>query len=166
MTIENKLGENKKLYSLDEAVRKRDAYRQEGKKLVLTNGCFDMLHPGHLSYLKDARGLGDVLWVALNSSRSVSELKGPSRPIFNDEERAYALGALESVDGVVVFDTARLTGEIEALKPDVYVKAGDYTLETLNQEERRALEGVDAEIKFMPFVEGYSTTAIIEKIQS
>lgn len=158
------IGRHPKLLTLQDAVKNRLELKKSGKQLVLTNGCFDLLHPGHLQYLSQAKALGDTLWVALNSTSSVQQLKGLKRPIFNDEERAYALGSLESVDAIIIFNEERLTKEILAIKPDIYVKAGDYTLETLNPEERQALQACHTKITFMPFVPGYSTTKLIEKI--
>jgi len=156
--------ENPKLLTLEDAVVARAALRESGRRLVLTNGVFDLLHPGHLYSLAAARALGDALFIAINSDESVRSLKGPTRPILNETQRAYALAALECVDGIVIFNTERLTAEIRALAPDVYAKAGDYTLETLNPEERAALEECGAEIQFLPFLEGFSTTTLIRKI--
>lgn len=158
---------NPKLHvSLEAAVTAREKLRAAGKRVVLTNGVFDLLHTGHLFYLQQARALGDALFIALNGDRSVRELKGPLRPVQNEEQRAYALAATWFVDGIVVFQNKRLTEEILALKPDVYCKAGDYTLEKLDPGERRALEQVGAQIKFMPFLAGFSTTNLIAKIKA
>jgi rfaE bifunctional protein nucleotidyltransferase chain/domain len=156
---------NPKNWPLEEAVKRREALRSAGGKLVLTNGCFDLLHTGHLFYLREAGALGDALWIALNGDRSTALLKGPKRPVQSETERAYALAALEFVDGVVVFHTPRLVDEILALQPDIYVKAGDYDIETLHEEERRALESVGAEIRFIPFLQGYSTTRLIHAMR-
>ena len=134
--------------------------------MVLTNGVFDLLHTGHLYYLRKARQLGDALIIALNADASVRALKGPSRPVQNEEQRAYALGALECVDAIVVFSAPRLTAEIRALRPDVYCKAGDYTLEKLDSEERAALHEVGAQIEFVPFLSGFSTTDLIARIKA
>lgn len=159
--------ENPKLHaSLEAAVAAREKLRAAGKRVVLTNGVFDLLHTGHLFYLQQARALGDALFIALNGDRSVRELKGPLRPVQAEEHRAYALAATWFVDGIVVFQNKRLTAEILALKPDVYCKAGDYTLEKLDPDERRALEQVGAQIKFMPFLPGFSTTNLIAKIKA
>jgi rfaE bifunctional protein nucleotidyltransferase chain/domain len=157
---------NAKLFSLEEAQRRREKWRTEGKRVVLTNGVFDLLHTGHLYYLQQARAQGDILVVALNSDASVKILKGPLRPVQNEEQRAYALAATWFVDGIVIFREKRLTPEILAIKPDVYCKAGDYTLEKLDSAERGALESVGAEIKFMPFLAGFSTTQLIAKIKA
>lgn len=158
--------DNPKLFSLPQAVQRREIWRKEGRRVVLTNGVFDLLHTGHLYYLQQARALGDALLIALNSDVSVRALKGPSRPVQSEEQRAYALGALACVDGVVIFREPRLTAEILALRPEVYTKAGDYTLEKLNAEERRALEDVGARIEFMPFLPGFSTTQLIARIKA
>ncbi len=155
---------NPKLHSLEESVAIREQARKEGKIFVLTNGCFDLLHPGHLSYLREIKKRGNILWIALNGDKSVQGLKGPTRPVMSNEERAYMLAGLEMIDGIVIFEAERLDREILALKPDVYAKAGDYTVESLNAQERAALEKVGARIEFVPFLEGYSTTGLIKKI--
>lgn len=157
---------NPKLFTLPEAVVARAQLRAAGKRLVLTNGVFDLLHTGHLYYLQQARKLGDALFIALNADASVKQLKGPLRPVQSEIERAYALAALACVDGVVIFREKRLTAEIDALRPEVYTKAGDYTLEKLDPEERGALQQVGAEIRFMPFLPGFSTTSLIAKIKA
>ena len=158
--------DNPKLRALPEAMAWRGQLRAAGKRVVLTNGVFDLLHTGHLYYLKQARALGDALIIALNADASVRALKGPARPVQNEEQRAYALGALECVDAVVIFRTPRLTEEIRALRPDVYCKAGDYTLEKLDPGERGALQEVGARIEFMPFLPGFSTTSLIARIKA
>lgn len=144
----------------------RGQLREAGRRVVLTNGVFDLLHTGHLFYLQEARRLGDALFIALNADESVRALKGPTRPVQSEEQRAYALGALTCVDAVVVFREPRLTKEIEALRPDVYCKAGDYTLEKLDAGEREALQRVGARIEFMPFLPGFSTTSLIARIKA
>jgi rfaE bifunctional protein nucleotidyltransferase chain/domain len=158
--------ENPKLLTLDAAVAARAGWRKAGRSVVLTNGVFDLLHTGHLYSLQAARALGDVLVVAINADESVRAIKGPTRPVQGEQDRAYALGALACVDAVVIFSEPRLTAEIRALAPDLYCKAGDYTLEKLNAEERAALETVGAKIKFIPFLPGFSTTALIAKIKA
>lgn len=144
----------------------RGQLREAGRRVVLSNGVFDLLHTGHLYYLQEARRLGDALFIALNADESVRALKGPTRPVQSEEQRAYALGALTCVDAVVVFREPRLTKEIEALRPDVYCKAGDYTLEKLDAGEREALQRVGARIEFMPFLPGFSTTSLIARIKA
>jgi rfaE bifunctional protein nucleotidyltransferase chain/domain len=155
---------NHKLLSLSEAVAERQRQRARGKTMVMTNGCFDLLHVGHISYLQESRQLGHQLWVLINSDTSVRSLKGPNRPIESEAERAYSLAALSCVDYVVIFNNPRLISEIEQLQPDIYTKAGDYTIETLHQGERTAFETAGTTIQFLPYLEGFSTTAMIEKI--
>ncbi|MEO7413427.1 MAG: adenylyltransferase/cytidyltransferase family protein [Opitutaceae bacterium] len=158
--------DNPKLLLFTQAIAARHQLQTAGKRVVLTNGVFDLLHTGHLYYLQKARSLGDALFIALNGDSSVRALKGPSRPIQSEEQRAYALGALVCVDAVFVFNTPRLDQEIRALRPDVYCKAGDYTLEKLDSGERGALQEVGAEIKFLPFLPGFSTTALVARIKA
>ena len=152
------------LLSLDEAVIWRNELRRNNRRLVVTNGCFDLVHRGHASYLIEAAKLGDELLVLINSDASVRAIKGESRPVVSELDRAYLLAALESVSKVVIFDNSRCDAELAALEPDVYAKAGDYTLETLDAQEREALQKCNAEIVFMPFVSGFYTTNIVEKI--
>jgi rfaE bifunctional protein nucleotidyltransferase chain/domain len=152
---------NPKLRSLEAAVARREELRSAGRKVVLTNGVFDLLHPGHRHYLGFAGKLGDALFVALNSDASVKRLKGPTRPVEDELTRAAALARLPEVDTIVIFREMRLTAEIRALRPDVYCKAGDYTLEKLDPDERAALLECGARIEFMPFLPGHSTTKII-----
>ena len=138
-------------------------YQADGKRLVLTNGCFDLLHTGHVRYLQQARGLGEALLVAVNSDRSVRELKGPERPLNGELDRAEVLAALRCVDHVTIFEGMRVTEVIQVLRPAIYSKGGDYTLETLDPGERAALEEVGAEIRLLPLVPGRSTTGILER---
>lgn len=158
--------DNPKLQTLAGAVAWRGQQRAAGRRIVLTNGVFDLLHTGHLYYLQQARRLGDALLIALNADASVRALKGPTRPVQTEAQRAYALGALACVDAIVIFREPRLTAEIQALRPDVYCKAGDYTLEKLNGEERSALQAVGARIEFLPFLPGFSTTQLIARIKA
>jgi rfaE bifunctional protein nucleotidyltransferase chain/domain len=137
----------------------------EGKKLVFTNGCFDLLHVGHIRYLAAARRLGDLLVVGLNSDDSVRELKGRDRPINLQADRAEVLSALEAVDHVIVFKEKRVTELLMDLRPDVYTKGGDYTLESLDPEERKVLESLATQIKILPFIKGRSTTNLIGAIK-
>jgi D-glycero-beta-D-manno-heptose 1-phosphate adenylyltransferase len=153
-----------KLLSLPDAVARRERLRAEGRRVVLTNGVFDLLHPGHIASLQASAALGDALFICLNADTSVRALKGPKRPILGEHERAFCLGALACVDTVVIFRTPRLDAEIAALKPDVYTKAGDYSPDRLDPAERQALEACLAEIRFTPLVPGVSTTGLIERI--
>jgi rfaE bifunctional protein nucleotidyltransferase chain/domain len=158
-----------KVLTLKKAVGLRRKAARAGHKVVLTNGVFDLLHPGHTSYLAAARklaGKNGTLLIALNSDASVKALKGDLRPILDEQSRAYNLAQLASVDGVFIFRDKRLDREIEALRPDIYCKAGDYTEATLDPTERAALHQVGAKIKFLPFLPGFSTTALIAKIKA
>ena len=119
------------LLDLDAAVRLAEKWRREGKRLVLANGCFDLLHVGHVRYLEDARRLGDVLLVGINSDRSVARLKGPGRPIMTAEDRAELVGSLAAVDGVVLFDEDTADALVRALRPTVHAKGTDYTTESV-----------------------------------
>ena len=141
----------------------RDALDGRGQRIVFTNGCFDLLHTGHVRYLQAARALGDALVVAVNGDASVRALKGPTRPINSEEDRAEVLAALACVDAVCIFHEERVTGLVGAIRPHVYAKGGDYTVASLDPGERAALEEVGAEIRILPLVPGRSTTAIIEK---
>lgn len=154
-----------KLHSLEEAVALAEELRRAGRRVVMTNGCFDLLHPGHIVHLQQARDLGDALFVALNSDRSVRELKGPGRPVYTEMQRALALSALACVDVVTIFDDASPLEVMRRLRPEVYVKGGDYTLETINQEERRLLESQGSEIHILPQIEDFSTTSLIQRVQ-
>jgi D-glycero-beta-D-manno-heptose 1-phosphate adenylyltransferase len=142
----------------------RAAVCASDRKLVVTNGCFDILHPGHVIYLENARNRGDALLVGLNGDEATRQLKGPGRPVNTETDRAVVLAALASVDGVCIFAEKTATKFLSAAKPDIYVKGGDYTLDTLNQDERRAVEAAGGKIMIIPFVPGKSTTALMEKI--
>jgi rfaE bifunctional protein nucleotidyltransferase chain/domain len=153
-----------KLFPFADACRRASELRRGGKRIVLTNGCFDVLHCGHVFALENAKKLGNSLWVAINSDGSVRELKGPGRPIFSENMRAYVLSALRCVDGIFTFSGGRMAGEILQFAPDVYVKSGDYTVDTLDPTELQALRSVAAEIHFVPFLEGVSTSSIVAKL--
>jgi rfaE bifunctional protein nucleotidyltransferase chain/domain len=142
----------------------RKTFRASGKKLVVTNGCFDIPHLGHVSYLESARNLGDALLVGVNGDDATRQLKGADRPVNSEMDRAAVLAALASVDGVCIFAEETAVKFLSAAKPDIYVKGGDYTLDTLNQDERRAVERAGGKIVIIPFVPGKSTTALLEKI--
>ncbi|MED5585768.1 MAG: phosphoribosylglycinamide formyltransferase [Verrucomicrobiota bacterium] len=139
----------------------RDELEAAGKRLVFTNGCFDLLHVGHVRYLSEARALGDALVVAINSDQSVRSLKGAGRPLNSADDRAEVLLGLESVDRVVVFDSIRATALIEEVRPHIYAKGGDYTEESLDHEERTALLEAGSTIRILSEVEGKSTTALL-----
>ena len=141
-----------------------DLLRAQGRRLVFTNGCFDLLHVGHVRYLQAARRCGDALAVAVNGDASVRALKGPTRPINCEADRAEVLAGLECVDFVVLFHTPRVDSVIREVRPAVYVKGGDYTLETLDPAERAALEAVGARVNIVGLVPGKSTTAVVQKM--
>lgn len=151
-----------KILDREALIKERNRLRREGLSLVFTNGCFDLLHPGHVRYLKQARALGDALAVALNSDASVRALKGPNRPILNQQERAEIMAALESVDYVVVFDDQTPRALIAALVPDVLVKGGDWEIEQIVG--RDEVEAAGGKVLSLPYVEGSSTTDIIGRI--
>jgi D-beta-D-heptose 7-phosphate kinase/D-beta-D-heptose 1-phosphate adenosyltransferase len=152
-----------KILSLDELLGVREGLRAAGKTLVFTNGVFDLLHVGHVRYLAAARALGDALVVAINSDRTVRELKGDRRPVINESERAEVLAALRFVTYVTVFDDVSPRTLIAELLPDVLVKGGDYGLDEIHG--RKEVEAAGGEVISLPFVDGASTSAIIERMK-
>jgi rfaE bifunctional protein nucleotidyltransferase chain/domain len=142
----------------------RARLRSTGKRLVVTNGCFDLLHAGHVTYLESARSLGDLLLVGLNGDASVRELKGAGRPLNPEHDRATVLAALEAVSAVLIFTEARATHFLALAQPDIYVKGGDYQWDTLNAEEREAVERHGGRIVLLPLVPGKSTTALVARM--
>ena len=138
-------------------------FRANERRMVFTNGCFDLLHVGHVRYLQAARALGDALVVAVNGDASVRALKGPTRPINSEQDRAEVLAALACVDFVTIFHTERVTDLIREIRPQIYAKGGDYTVESLNPEEVAALREAGSEIRILPLVPGKSTTCLIAK---
>ena len=155
-----------KIIPLEKLPSWRREIRSKGKKLVVTNGCFDILHVGHVTYLELARQYGDVLLVGVNSDSSVRQLKGEGRPVNCENDRATVLAALACVDAVCIFNDVRATRLLAMAEPDVWVKGGDYTLQTLDQDERRVVEQVGGKIVILPQVPGKSTTGLLEKIGS
>jgi D-glycero-beta-D-manno-heptose 1-phosphate adenylyltransferase len=153
-----------KLISWDALPAWRAGFRARKQKLVVTNGCFDILHLGHVTYLEMARQLGDALLVGINSDAAVRELKGPERPVNVEGDRASVLAALASVDGACLFTERTATRFLALAQPDIYVKGGDYTLETINQDERHAVESAGGKVMILPIVPGKSTTALLQKI--
>ncbi len=137
--------------------------RKGGRKIVFTNGCFDILHAGHVRYLTQARAFGDCLVLGLNTDASVRRLKGPERPVNSEQDRAEVAGGLRAVDYVVLFDEPTAEKLIGMVRPDIYVKGGDYTLETLP--EAKIVRQYGGRVEFIPMVEGRSTTNLIEKIR-
>jgi rfaE bifunctional protein nucleotidyltransferase chain/domain len=155
----------KKILTAEQARALGDEMRENGRKLVFTNGCFDLLHVGHVRYLETARALGDALLVAINGDESVRALKGEGRPLTRAEDRAELVAALESVDHVVIFPEVRATQLLAIVRPAIYVKGGDYTEDSLHAEERAALDQIGAEIRILPFEAGHSTSGLLEKIK-
>ena len=153
-----------KILTLETLVTWRDNLRNIGKKLAATNGCFDILHAGHVNYLQAARHEADALVVGINSDRSVSQLKGPSRPINTENDRAAIIAALESVDGVFIFDELRATTFLELAQPDVYIKGGDYAVEELPEEERQTIAKIGGYIKVLGLIPGKSSSDIAQRI--
>ncbi len=149
---------------LDHAPAFRAELRKQRRKVVATNGCFDLLHVGHLRYLTEARAFGDFLWVGLNGDASVRELKGAPRPMVPEAERAELLAAWRIVDAVTIFPTVRASAFLAAARPDVYVKGGDYTVASLDPEEAAELAKCAATIEIVPLVPGKSTTSLVQKM--
>jgi len=142
----------------------RRGLRATGRKLVVTNGCFDLLHVGHVTYLEAARELGDILLVGLNGDGSVRALKGEGRPVNEQNDRAAVVAALEAVGGVCVFQEVTAMRFLSIAEPDIYAKGGDYTIETINQEERRLVEGLGGRVALLAGVPGKSTTALVSRL--
>jgi rfaE bifunctional protein nucleotidyltransferase chain/domain len=153
----------KKILSPDELLGVREGLRASGKSLVFTNGVFDLLHVGHVRYLAEARALGDVLLVAINSDRTARKLKGDGRPITNESERAEILAALRQVDYVTIFDDISPRSLIKQLLPDLLVKGGDYNLDEIHGREE--VEAAGGRVVSLPFIEGASTSAIINRMK-
>ncbi len=141
-----------------------EGLRKAGKKLVVTNGCFDILHLGHVTYLQQAREQGDALLVGVTGDLHVQKLKGPGRPLNPEGDRASVLAALQSVDAVYIFAEADARNFVQKVHPDIYVKGGDYTIDTINQDERRLLESMGVKIVLLGMVGGKSTSALMQKI--
>ena len=152
-----------KILSSGELRQERDALRMLGKRLVFTNGCFDILHVGHVRYVQRARELGDALLVAINSDASVRELKGAGRPVVGERERAEMLAALSAVDYVTIFDDLSPRSLIAEILPDILVKGGDYPVDEIHGREE--VEAAGGRVISLPFIEGASTSSIIERIR-
>ncbi len=138
---------------------------REGKSLVVTNGCFDLLHRGHVDYLNRARQAGDALLVGINSDASLRRLKGPQRPLVSEDDRAYLLASLECTDAIVIFPDLKPIDLFQAVPPDIYVKGGDYNEETTDRDEYVILKQLGCAFVFEPFIKGYSTSQLIAKIK-
>ena len=151
------------IYTLEEAILRFGREKRNARRVVFTNGCFDLLHPGHIRSLEQARALGDALVVGLNSDASVRQLKGPGRPVLPEQERAEILAAMDGVDAVVIFNEPTPREVIAALLPDVLVKGGDWPGNQIVGREE--VEAAGGKVVTVPVVPGYSTTAILEKIR-
>lgn len=151
-----------KIKTLEETKKECDRLRKSGKKIVFTNGCFDIIHPGHTRYLREARKLGDHLIVAVNSDRSVRAIKGPKRPILPEQARAELVAAIGWVDSVLIFDEDTPIKVIQYLLPNFLVKGGDWSKEEIVGAD--VVEEAGGEVKSIPFAPGFSTTGVIEKI--
>lgn len=154
-----------RIFTFSEALAQRRRLAADGVPVVLTNGCFDLLHPGHIFLLEQAARLGS-LWVALNSDVSIAALKGPSRPFIREDLRAYALSSLRFVDGVFLFSSLRLDGQIDAFRPDFYVRAADRRLEEFDGGEMAALKRNGAQIRLVDFLPNFSTSELAARIRS
>ena len=153
-----------KILSPESLLRWRQQLRDTGRRLAVTNGCFDLLHAGHVTYLEAARHQADALLVGVNGDDAVRGLKGPGRPVNSEADRALVLAALASVDGVFIFRERDAVKFLETVRPDIYVKGGDYTLDTINQDERRFIESIGGKIVLLAHVPGKSTTALLKKL--
>jgi rfaE bifunctional protein nucleotidyltransferase chain/domain len=151
-----------KIKTLDAARDECNQMKESGKRIVFTNGCFDILHPGHIRYLSAARELGDVLVVAVNSDASVRIIKGPKRPILKEQERAELVAALECVDLVLIFDEDNPLRVIQNLLPDILVKGGDWAADKIIGSD--VVKSAGGEVKRIPFVTGFSTSDIINRV--
>jgi D-beta-D-heptose 7-phosphate kinase/D-beta-D-heptose 1-phosphate adenosyltransferase len=151
-----------KILRLESAIQLVDRLKAEGKRVVFTNGCFDLLHPGHTRYLAEARALGDVLMVAVNSDRSVAALKGPGRPIFPERERAEILAALEMVDYVTIFDDLSSRALIARMLPHVLAKGGDWGPDGIVG--RAEVEAAGGRVVSVPMSPGFSTSSLIQAV--
>jgi rfaE bifunctional protein nucleotidyltransferase chain/domain len=157
--------DSSKVLTLQQAARWAATAHRRHRRIVATNGCFDLLHYGHVSYLQRAKQLGKLLVVGLNADHSVRELKGSHRPLVPQKQRAAVLAALACVDAVVIFPQRRAHRFLAAVSPDIYVKGGDYRPDTLDARERAVLTAHGTKIRILPFVRGFSTTGLIKKIQ-
>ena len=155
---------NRKIYNLDTLTSQVEQWKMAGKKVVFTNGCFDIIHRGHIEVLARTADLGDKLIIGLNSDQSIQKLKGKDRPIIDEQSRAFLLAALSFVDAIVLFSKDTPLKLISTLLPDVLAKGGDYKIETIVGHEIVQQNG--GKVKLVPFVDGFSSTTIIEKIKN
>ena len=153
----------RKIFDRENLVRECNIWRTTGKKIVFTNGCFDILHHGHLDLLARAADFGNVLIVGVNTDSSVQRLKGPARPITHEQDRLFQLASLLCTDAVCLFDEDTPEALIKMIRPDVLVKGGDYTIDKIVGAD--FVQGNGGSVEIIPFVTGYSTTSLIERIQ-
>ncbi|MCS6844516.1 MAG: D-glycero-beta-D-manno-heptose 1-phosphate adenylyltransferase [Caldilineales bacterium] len=154
-----------RILSLEEAAAWAAELRRQGRRVVFTNGCFDLLHRGHVAYLSEARRLGDALVVGLNGDRSVAALKGPGRPLVPAEDRAAVLAALRAVDAVVIFEDLTAEAVVAALQPDVYVKGGDWAAGDRRPPEAAVVERYGGRVVYLPYLPGRSTSSLVARIR-
>ena len=155
-----------KILDLSDLPRWREQIRASNRKLVVTNGVFDLLHPGHIQYLQQSRALGDKLLVCINDDDGVRALKGSTRPLLSANHRAAMLAALEAVSAISIFPGSKATAALRFAHPDIYVKGGDYTTDSLDREEFALLQQIGSEIRFLPFLENFSTTDLLRRLQA
>ena len=155
---------NSKIKTLNEIIKIVEKLKKNNKKIITTNGVFDILHIGHIRYLQKAKGLGDILIVAVNSDASVKKIKGPKRPINSENDRAEALAALGCVDYAIIFGEVNPINILSIIKPDIHVKGGDYKINEIIEKE--VVEKNNGKVILMKLEEGYSTTALIGRIKS
>ena len=155
---------NNKIVSLEKAIELSQEWKAAGEKVVVTNGCFDLLHAGHITYLSEAAALGTKLIIGLNADKSVQVLKGPSRPINDEKTRSLLLAAMQFIDAVVIFEEQTPQNLIRQILPDVLVKGGDYTLDNIVGAKEVLENG--GEVQILSFLPGYSSTSIIDKIKN
>lgn len=159
-----------RIVSREELLQLRQTWREQKRKVVFTNGCFDLIHLGHIKYLEEARALGDLLVMGLNSDASVKRLKGSHRPLVPEDERAQVMAALRPIDFVTIFEEDTAEAIVSALQPDIYVKGGDYTADEANAQagkplpEASIVRSYGGEVRLIPFLPGHSTTNLIQKI--
>jgi rfaE bifunctional protein nucleotidyltransferase chain/domain len=165
LETKNFFGKNK-LKDIQKILDFRLLCQKQSLKFVLTNGCFDLFHLGHLYFLEEASKLGDQLWVGLNSGKSIKKIKGDYRPIQSDQERIKMLSSFNFIKGIFLFNSSRIDKQILYLFPDIYVKAGDYSIKTLNRKELTAIKKVKSKVVFIPILKGYGTSCIVKKISS
>ncbi|MDX1950606.1 MAG: D-glycero-beta-D-manno-heptose 1-phosphate adenylyltransferase [Verrucomicrobiota bacterium] len=161
-----KLDLKEKIIPIEKLPEWREGVRKTGKRVVVTNGCFDLLHPGHVIYLQAARNEGDLLLVGINADATVRQLKGEGRPVNQEEDRAVVLAGLESVSAVTIFPQLTATEFLKIVQPEIYVKGGDYTIDTIVQEERRYVESIGGRVVILAHLPGKSTTNLVKRIMS